>query len=164
METQDVLIKRTFDAPRQLVFNAWTDARQLKKWYAPQGCTIEFSHIEVRPGGRFLSCITTPDEKECWCMGSYLAVEVPERIIHTMAIADNNGNRIDAQTAGMDADWPEETTVTLTFEEVDNKTVVTLHQTVSQALAQRTGAYPSWLSMMDNLEAELHKQLTTIII
>jgi uncharacterized protein YndB with AHSA1/START domain len=163
MQTQDVLIKRTFKAPRQLVFNAWTDVAQLEKWYAPQGCTIKFSYLDAKPGGRFLSCVRTPDGKDCWCMGEYMAIDIPEKIIHTMVIADSNGNRVDAQTAGMTHDWPQETTVTLTFEETNGQTTVTLHQTVSLELAQNTGAYPSWLSMMDNLDAELEKQLTTTI-
>lgn len=51
----------------------------------------------------------------------------------------------------MDPDWPAETVVTVTFTEQHGKTSLTLHQTVDKSLAKRTGAYPSWLNMLDNL-------------
>lgn len=150
-----IRITRIFDAPRELVFKAWTDPEQLLKWYAPTGCIITFPQIDVKEGGTFLSCIVTPDGKECWCKGTYREVVYPERIVHTMGVSDEDGNLISAEQAGMDPDWPEETTLTITFEELDGKTRLTLHQTVSETLAKRTGAYPSWLIMFDRLDALL---------
>jgi hypothetical protein len=55
----------------------------------------------------------------------------------------------------MDAAWPGETLVTVTFSEEHGKTKLQLRQTVSQALAQKTGAYPSWLEMLDNMRTLL---------
>lgn len=148
----EVLITRVFNAPRELVFKAWTELGQLLKWYAPTGCQIAFKELDVRTGGHFLSCITIPDGKECWCKGSYLDVSPPERIVHTMAVADQHGNLISSKDAGMDPEWPGETTLTVTFEELGNETRLTLHQTVSESLAKRTGAYPSWIIMFDRLD------------
>ncbi|MES3019646.1 MAG: SRPBCC domain-containing protein [Bacteroidota bacterium] len=150
-ERDQVHITRVFDAPRELVFNAWIDPAQLLKWYAPTGCSISFPRIDVKNGGTFLSCIVIPNGKECWCTGTYREVIYPERIVHTMSVSDENGNLISAEEAGMDPEWPEETTLTITFEELDGKTKLTLHQTVSETLAKRTGAYPSWLIMFDRL-------------
>ena len=79
----------------------------------------------------------------------------PERLVFTMAVADEQGRLIEPTGAGMDPDWPRETVVTVTFSELDGKTRLTLHQTVSEALARKTGAYPSWLQMFDRLESEL---------
>ena len=53
----------------------------------------------------------------------------------------------------MDPDWPLETVVTVTFVPKGSRTVLTLHQTVSESLAKRTGAHPSWLQMFDRLAA-----------
>ena len=72
-----------------------------------------------------------------------------------MAVADEGGNLIEPTEAGMDPGWPRETVVTVTFSEQAGKTRLTLHQTVSEALARQTGAYPSWLQMFDRLDSEL---------
>lgn len=151
----EVWIVREIAAPRELVFRAWTDPKQLTEWFAPNGCMIEYRKLDVRTGGAFHSCIHTPDGKECWCAGVYREVVPPERIVMTMAIADAEGNVIDAVAAGMDPEWPQETVVTITFEECAGGTKITLHQTVSEALAKRTGAHPSWLQMLDRLAARL---------
>jgi uncharacterized protein YndB with AHSA1/START domain len=151
---REVLITRIFDAPRELVFNAWTDPEQLERWYAPRGCTIQIKMIDVREGGVFHHCIQNPNHHDCWCKGVYREIVAPERIVYTLAISDENGNLIEPVDAGMDPEWPSETTVTVTFAEDDGKTKVTLHQTVLESVAKRTGAYPSWIEMLDRL-AEL---------
>jgi uncharacterized protein YndB with AHSA1/START domain len=68
---QEVLITRTFDAPRELVFQAWSDPELLVRWFAPRGCTIQFRKLDLRQGGTFHSCICTPQGNECWCIGTY---------------------------------------------------------------------------------------------
>lgn len=153
--SQDVLIVREFDAPREMLFQAWTDPEQLPLWYAPTGCTISFPLIEIREGGAFHSCIRTPDGHECWCRGTYRTIVVPERIEFTMEISNALGQSVSADDAGMDPEWPAITVLTVTFEPLGQRTRLTLHQTVDEALAKRTGAYPSWLSMLDNLEQQL---------
>ena len=110
-----LVIKRIFDAPRDLVFRAWTDPEQLVRWYAPNGCTILFRRLDARAGGEFHSCIRTPTGHECWCMGIYREVVIPERIVFTMAVSDANGNAVEPADVGMDPDWPRETVVTVTF-------------------------------------------------
>ena len=153
----DVLITRIFDAPRELVFRAWTDPERLAQWYAPHGCTIAFRHLDVREGGAFHSVIHTPDGKDCWCRGVYSELVAPERIVYTMAVADADGNLIEPAEAGMDPGWQRETTVTVTFAEHDGKTTMTLYQTVSESLAKRTGAHPGWLQMFDRLDEQLSR-------
>lgn len=149
---RQVLITQAFSAPRELVYKAWTDKNLLEKWYAPTGCTITFSHLDVRMGGTFHSCVHIAEaDYDCWCIGTYLEIVPNEKLVFTMINADEQGNRIDPATIGMDADWPGETTVTVTFTETDGKTVVTLHQTVSETLAKKTGAHPSWLLMLEKL-------------
>ena len=151
LEEQLVAITRVFDAPRELVFRAWTDPQHLVRWFAPRGCTIHFLQLDIRQGGTFHSCVRSPDGHECWCKGVYREITPPERIVFSMGIADEQGASLDPADAGMDPDWPRETTVTVTFAEHDGKTTLTLHQTVSESLAKRTGAYPSWIEMLDRL-------------
>lgn len=155
LDDLQVVITRVINAPRELVFKAWTDPVQLVRWYAPQGCSIEFRQIDIRQGGTFHSCIRTPQGFQCWCVGEYQEVVPPERLVFTMAIADEQGERITPAVAGHDQDWPAETTVIVTFTPLGSQTKLTLQQSVSEALARRTGAYPSWLQMLDHLAAEL---------
>ena len=152
---QEVFITRVFDAPRELVFKAWTDPEHLVHWFAPDGCTIHFREIDLRPGGAFHSCVRLPDGKGCWCTGVYREIVAPERIVFTMVAADENGNPVEPTKVGMDPDWPRETVVTVTFAELGRKTELTLRQTVSEALAKRTGAHPSWIEMLDRLAEDL---------
>lgn len=148
---QEVLITHVFNAGRELVFNAWTDPEQLVKWYAPDGCTIEFKSIDARKGGRFHSCIHNPTHGDCWCKGTYQEVEFPERIVFTMEVTDEKGNDVKPSDVGMSPDWPQVTKVTVTFYEEGAQTKMVLHQTVDQSLAKETGAFPSWIQMFDRL-------------
>lgn len=154
---KEVLITREIDAPRARVFAAWTDPAQLLRWYAPPGCRIEFASISVRPGGRYHSCIHTPDGHQCWCIGEYREVLAPERLVFTMEIANAQGQPISAIEAGMDPAWPSCTTVSVAFADNGSTTRLTLAQTVDEALAIRTGAQPSWLMMLDRLNELLQE-------
>jgi uncharacterized protein YndB with AHSA1/START domain len=146
-----IRIERAFDAPRELVFAAWTKPEYLLQWYAPRGCTIRFVELDVRPGGRFHSCIRNPSFGDCWCVGVYREIVRPERIVYTLATADSAGNEIEPAKAGHDPRWPRETLVTVTLEEVRGGTKLTLEQNVLESLAKDTGAHPSWLEMLDRL-------------
>lgn len=156
---KDVRITRVFDAPRDLVFRAWVDPVHLLRWYAPDGCLLTACSLDVRPGGSYHTCIRTPDGTECWCKGVYQEVVRPERLVFTMHLSDATGAFVEpAQThLASFPDWPREMTVTVTFEDLSGKTKLTLHQTVQEELARRTGAYPSWLQMFDRLAGELAK-------
>jgi uncharacterized protein YndB with AHSA1/START domain len=151
-----VTITRVFDAPRERVFRAWTDPQTLVRWFAPHGCAVRFRAIDVRPGGEFHSCIRTPDGTECWCRGVYREVVAPSRLVFTMAVANERGDPVDPVDVGMDPEWPRETLVTVTLEDAAGKTRLTLHQTVRESLARRTGAHPSWLQMLDRMAEDIH--------
>lgn len=156
--TDEILITRLFDAARELVFQAWADPEHLQHWFAPHGCTLELRRWELRPGGTFHLCIRNPRFHDCWTVGTYLEIQAPERLVYTLAVADEQGNRIIPSEAGMDPEWPAETRVTLDFEDRNGQTQLTLRQTVNTALAQRTGAYPSWLQMLDRLAERLQAE------
>jgi uncharacterized protein YndB with AHSA1/START domain len=153
-----VVISRVFDAPRELVFDAWTQPELLLRWFAPRGCSFHIERIDVRPGGGFHSCIRDASF-ECWCVAEYREIVRPERLVYTLAIADQQGNKVTPASVGHDARWPAETLLTVTFEEQGGQTRLTLHQDVSESLAKQTGAYPSWLEMLDRLDELLRQQL-----
>jgi uncharacterized protein YndB with AHSA1/START domain len=155
IKEDDVLITRWLDAPRELVFKAWTEPELLTRWYAPPGCSFHCETIDLREGGTFHTCIRNPQFHDCWCKGVYFEITPSTRLVFSMAVADENGNLVEPADAGMNPEWPRETTVTVTFDEQEGGTKLTLHQTVSESLAKMTGAYPSWLAMLDKLEVEV---------
>jgi hypothetical protein len=73
----------------------------------------------------------------------------------TIAISKENGERVEPRDVGMDPEWPAETIVTVSFEDNQGRTKFTLRQTVDESIAKRTGAYPSWLEMLDRLAERL---------
>jgi len=148
---KELFITHLFDAPKELVFGAWTDPDQLKHWYAPDGCSIEFKAIEVTQGGYFHSCIHDPVHGECWIKGTYLEVLPGQKLVFTMVMSDEAGNSVSSVQAGKTEDWPEEQITTVTFESVGEQTKVSIHQTVSEEEAKKTGAYQSWIKMLNKL-------------
>lgn len=152
---REVVLTRIFDAPRELVFKAWTDPEHLMRWYAPKGCTLDVYKLDFRPGGVFQHCIRNPKAHDCLCKGTYREIVVPERIVYTLCFSDEDGNFVEPAQVGMDREWPRETMVTVTFDECDGKTKLTLHQNVLESVAKRTGAHPSWIEMLDRLAEEL---------
>jgi uncharacterized protein YndB with AHSA1/START domain len=157
VNNKEVFIKQTFNASPEKVFSAWTDPEKLVKWYAPDGCTVHFKKIKIETGGQFHSCISNPQFGDCWCIGEYKEVVPNSKIVFTMINADEYGNPINPTESGMDPDWPGQTLVTVTFAEENGKTKLQLRQTVSQELAKKTGAYPSWLQMLNNMQTMLNK-------
>ncbi|RPD38662.1 SRPBCC family protein [Chitinophaga barathri] len=156
VNTTEVFIEKTFNASPEKVFSAWTDPEKLMKWYAPDGCTINFKKLDIITGGRFHSCITNPQYGDCWCIGEYKEILPHTKIVFTLINADENGDPANPADIGMDPDWPGETLVTVTFKAENGKTAMQLRQTVPQELAKKTGAYRGWIQMLDNMETMLN--------
>ena len=150
-----VTITRSFDAPRELVFRMWTQPDFLKRWYAPRRCQLEILSFDFRPGGAFRFRISEPDGTGCLCTGLFTEIIAPERIVYRLFFSDEQGRFVTARSVGADAEWPDETTVTVTFVEHEQRTTMTLHQTVPESVAKRTGAYPSWVEMLERLSEAL---------
>lgn len=151
----EVWISRVLSAPRDLVFRAWTEREMLQSWYAPHGCTLELVRMDVRPGGGFHHCIRTPEHGDCWIVGTFLEVVPLKRLVYSHTFSDEAGRRLTPTQAGREPDWPEEIVTTVTFEDLNDRTKITIHQTVSETFAKRTGAHPSWLQMLDRLKIAL---------
>ncbi|MBS1631587.1 MAG: SRPBCC domain-containing protein [Bacteroidetes bacterium] len=156
---KELLITHVFDAPLEMVFYAWTDPELLKHWYAPDGCTIAFKTIEVKEGGHFHSCIYDPIHGDCWIKGTYLEIIPFEKLVFSMVLSDENGSISSSAEAGKPAEWPAEIITTVTFQAVNNQTRTTIHQTVPEEEAKKTGAYQSWIKMFNRLNRMLHPQI-----
>jgi uncharacterized protein YndB with AHSA1/START domain len=153
-----VTITRTLDAPRELVFRMWSEPQFLTRWYAPRRCVLEVLHFDFREGGEFRYRIREPDGSGCLCSAIFTEITAPKRIVYTMCFSDEQGRFVTAKSVGADPDWPDRTTVTVTFVETDGRTTMTLHQTVPESIAKRTGAYPSWVEMLERLSEALPEE------
>ena len=152
---REIVITRVFDAPRELVFQAWTQPDRLMRWWAPKGFTTPACTVDLRPGGAFHYCMRTPDGLEIWGIGIYRVIVEPERIIYTDAFADAEGNAVPPSHYGMSAEHPAETLVEVTFDERDGGTLVTLRHSIPVSTAERGAAGQGWNEMLDRLAEEL---------
>lgn len=80
---REIRMTRTFDAPRERVFDAWTRPELLKRWYGPRGWSLVVCEIDLRVGGAFRFVTRKPDGREVGQRGTYREVLRPERIVHT---------------------------------------------------------------------------------
>lgn len=113
VEERVVVLERTFHAPRQKVFDAFTHPDEVVKWWGPNGWMTEVYSMEVKPGGKWHYCMRGPEGKESWGKVLYHEVKSPERLKYTDMFADAEGNAV----KGMP-----ETTVTVSFVDFEGNT------------------------------------------
>lgn len=77
-EGGDLVFKRTFDAPREQVWKAFTDPELIPRWWGPHGTTTTVAEMDVRPGGRWRYISSAPDRDDVSFYGEYLEVTPPE--------------------------------------------------------------------------------------
>ena len=152
--SDDLIITRVFDAPRALVWKAWTDPEHMKRWWGPEGFTSPSCTMDVRVGGRFLWCMRSDKGKEYWNTGVYQEIVPLERIVYTDSFADPQGNVVPASHYGMPEDIPTENVVTVTFAEYGGKTTMTLrHAMPPGPMSDMTRK--GWNGSFDKLAASL---------
>jgi uncharacterized protein YndB with AHSA1/START domain len=158
-DVDELIVTRIFDAPRKLVWRAWTDPEHVKRWWGPRMFTAPHCTIDLRPGGAFHAAMQDPDGKLFWSKGIYQEIVEPERLVSTDYFSDAEGNRIEPSAYGLPPGFPAEMIVTVTFEDVDGKTRVTVHQTIPAALAKQIGAFEGWNGSLDKLAEHLETLL-----
>ena len=86
-----LVIERVFDAPRELVWKAWTDPEQVMRWWGPKGYTSPAAEIDFRVGGKYLFAMRSPEFQEgrdLWSTGVYREIVPLERLVCTNSFAD----------------------------------------------------------------------------
>jgi uncharacterized protein YndB with AHSA1/START domain len=153
-ESEGLVITRTFDAPRELVWKAWTDPEHFKRWWGPKNFTAPDCRMDLRVGGKYLNCMRGPDGKDYWTTGVYRELKKPERIVYTDSFADKDGNVVPGSHYGM-PDFPIEVLVTVTFEEENGKTKMTLKHAGMPAGKMGEMAQQGWNESFDKLAESL---------
>jgi uncharacterized protein YndB with AHSA1/START domain len=145
---REATIARTFDAPRELVWRAWTDPDELKRWFMPHGFTVPQCEVDLREGGRLHMTVRAPDGSESANDGTFEEIDAPSRLVVTTGAFH-----------GPDGTPMLEVRNTVTFDDVDGKTDVRIHAVVTKATpelaAALAGMDEGWLQSLDKLDAVL---------
>jgi uncharacterized protein YndB with AHSA1/START domain len=138
----ELVLTRTFDAPRKLVFQVWTDPKHLARWWGPRGFTTAIREMDVRAGGRWHYVMLGPDGNEYPFDGVYVEVVEPERLVFDGFIHGAPEQRV----------WTE-----VTFVDRAGKTEVNVRQFYSFESDATRGASIGWNQQFDRLEEFLAK-------
>ena len=119
----ELVITRTFDAPRDLVWKAYTEAERLAKWWGPKGFTMKAATVDLKPGGMFLYGMAGPNGAEMWGKFVYQEIVAPELLSFIVSFCDERGNIV---RHPMSETWPLEVMNVLTFTEEGGKTTIVM--------------------------------------
>jgi uncharacterized protein YndB with AHSA1/START domain len=131
---EEVVISRTYDAPKKLVFEAWSSGERLARWWGPYGFSAPECEVDFKSGGK-LAIRMTGHGMDHWMRGQFDEIVEGERIAFTV--------RVD----GLDQDIR----ATVTFEEAGGKTTMTVRQTVPRNSMMARGQQQGWTEQMEKL-------------
>lgn len=130
---RELTITRVFDAPRSLVFEAWTKPEHLTRWFCPNNFRVSSCEMDFRVGGKYRLCMSGFD-RDFWVSGEYREIVAPERIVFAGTLDDGNA-----------------VLTTVTFAELGAKTRLTVHQTYSLETDSTRGARQGWIETLEHL-------------
>lgn len=144
----DLTIQRTFDAPRERVWNAWTDPEQVAQWWGPKHFTVPRCELDVRPGGTLRIDMAGPDGTVYPSEGVFEAVDAPERLVLVTSAGEDD-----------DGSYQFEVRQTVSFAEHDEETTITLDAEVLEATPDAAehlkGMEEGWRQSFEKLETFL---------
>jgi uncharacterized glyoxalase superfamily protein PhnB/uncharacterized protein YndB with AHSA1/START domain len=160
--SEEFVISRTFKAPREKVFAAFTDAQRMKRWWGPKGFKVVTSKMSLRPGGTYHYCLRAPDGSDVWGKFVYREIVRPERVVLVSSFSDSKGG---VTRHPMAPDWPLHMLSTFLFAEHVGATTFTVRWSPLDANpaerasfeAGRAGMQQGWTGTLDQLEAYLAK-------
>jgi uncharacterized protein YndB with AHSA1/START domain len=154
-EEHELVITRVFNAPRELVWKAWTEPEHFMQWWGPKHFTSPYCEIDLREGGKYLNSMRSPDGKDFWTTGVYKEIVPMQRLVFTDCFSDEKGNVVPASDYGLPGDWPPELLVTVTFEENRGKTTITLRHEGIPAGPMSDNTETGWNESFDKLAESL---------
>ncbi len=163
----DFVIRRVFDAPRALVFKAWTDPKHMAQWWGPHGCTVPVCELDARPGGAWRLVNRGPDGDDFPVKGVFREVVENERIVMTIDHSEMPDSWHDWLNPGRDRSKGKPTAaalITVTFEERGGKTTVTVRQRFESPEFRdglvKMGLGEGWTQSLERLADELARAST----
>jgi uncharacterized protein YndB with AHSA1/START domain len=159
-QADEFVITRVVDAPRSRVWKAWTDAKELKRWWGPKGFEVISTKVDLKPGGVFHYLLRSPNGQEMWGKFVYREIVPEERLVFISSFSD--------ETAGvtrhpMAPDWPLKMLSIVTFAETGGKTTITVRWSPYEATQKERNTFEAgrdsmqggWAGTFERLEAFL---------
>jgi uncharacterized protein YndB with AHSA1/START domain len=144
-----VRVSRTFHAPRRLVFEAWSRAEHVSRWFARTGFTIPEANVEMRVGGPFEVLMRAPNGVQHWARGKFVEISKFDRLVIDFIVEDHSGHRLFRAYTEVD------------FADALGGTAMSATQTYTvldpAAAWMAEGAPQGWAQTLDNLAAELER-------
>lgn len=151
---REILITRIFDASREQVWQAWTEADQIEQWWGPRGFTTRVDELNFTPGGSFIYVMLDGDNNEYPAAGTFKEIVEQEKIVATDEFGDSDKNE-QAAPEGL----PTGMVNTTSFEEAGDQTKVTIsimHQSVEDRKKhEEMGVVEGFNQQLDKLEEYL---------
>jgi len=139
---------RSFDAPRDLVWRAWTDPALLARWFGPRGSTTTILAHDPRPGGMTHMRMDMPgDSGTIWARFVYREITEPSRLVWVHGFADAEGNA--APAPFFDGLWPMALLTTASFQDQGDRTLVTLAQETLDATPEECNTFIAQIPSMN---------------
>ncbi len=153
-EAERMVVTRVFDAPRELVWKAWTDPKYVMQWWGPKGFTSPSCTMDFRVGGKFLCCMKTPDGQEFWNGGEYYEIVLHEKIVYSMYFSDAKGNKVEPEHYGIEHEAIEDARDVALFEDLGGgRTKLTLIGNETMESAKDSGHLEGWNETLDKVAA-----------
>src|SRR3984885_4226138 len=157
-ETERMVITRVFDAPRALVWEAWTNPKYVMQWWGPKGFTSPFCEMDFRVRGKFLCCMRSPDGQEFWNGGEHHEIVPHEKIVSSMYFSDSKGNKVEPAHYGIEHEAIDGAYDVITFEDLGNgQTKLTLIGNDPMESAKESGQFEAWVETLDKIAAVVAK-------
>jgi len=159
---QTFSLTRELNAPRQLVWDAWTKSEHLAQWFAPKGFSTNIHKLDFSHNGTLHYSMRSPEGFEMWGRWIFREIEAPARLVLIQHFSDELGGI--TRHPG-DANWPQHTLSTMTLEERDGKTVLHLEWEPYEASEVEINTFNAafdsmnqgWAGTFENLEKYLAK-------
>jgi uncharacterized protein YndB with AHSA1/START domain len=165
-EDQDFIITRIFNAPRVMVWKAWTDPVLFATWWGPNAFTTEVQHMDVRQGGAYRLVMHAPDGVDYPMEGIFREVLSPERLVMTLDCSDHPAEWHDRVNPLRNKDEKPVFILeaTVSFREFDGNTQVSVHipfnsPELYQAM-QQTGMEEAWAQSLARMAEGLGENVT----
>jgi uncharacterized protein YndB with AHSA1/START domain len=141
-----LVISRVFNAPRELVWKAFTDPEQMNQWWGTRGLTTRVHRLDPRPGGTFIYSQRTAEGKETWGKWVYREIVAPERFTVVNSSTDESGNPVPPP---FNPAWPLEMLTTATFTERGGRTTLEIWTTPLNATESQRRAFDEGRKFME---------------
>lgn len=153
-EVERMVVTRVFDAPRELVWKAWTDPKYIVQWWGPKDFTAPVCKMDFRVDGKSLLCMKMPDGQVFWNGIEYHEIVLHEKIVSSMYFADADGNKIEPEALGIEHEAIDGAYDVTLFEDLGNgQTRLTQIGNEPMESARESGQLEGWNQILDKLAA-----------